>query len=66
MIIDQPHVLREICAEFCPYPTCEGAETLVTTLCGELDRHSAEAARVLDVAWERDFVSRGFVPPEVI
>ncbi|MBT9160717.1 MAG: putative mycofactocin radical SAM maturase MftC [Dehalococcoidia bacterium] len=66
MIIDQPHVLREICAEFCPYPTHDGADTLITTLCGELDMHSAEAAKVLDPAWERDFVARGFVSPEVI
>ena len=66
MIIDHPHVLREVCAEFRPYPTHEGAETLVTTLCGELDRYSAEAARVLDATWERDFVSRGFIPPDVI
>ncbi|MCL0065158.1 radical SAM protein, partial [Dehalococcoidia bacterium] len=66
MIIDHPHLLREICTEFRPYPTHEGAETLVTTLCGELDRYSAEVARVLDAAWERDFVSRGFIPPDVI
>ncbi len=66
MIIDQPHVLRDICDEFHPYPTHEGAETLVTTLCGDLDRYSKAAAEVLDPAWEHDFVSRGFTSPDLL
>jgi MoaA/NifB/PqqE/SkfB family radical SAM enzyme len=65
MIIDQPCVLRDVCDEFHPFPTHEGAETMVTTLCSVLDRYSEEAAKVLDPAWERDFISRGFIPPEI-
>ena len=66
MIIDQPHVLRDICDEFHPYPTHEGAETMVTTLCGDLDRYSEEAAEVLDPVWEHDFVAREFMPSPII
>ncbi len=62
MIIDHPHVLREICREFQPYPTHEGAETLVTTLSGDLDTYAEEAAKVMDSAWQCDFVCKGFVP----
>ena len=60
MIIDHPHVLREICARCHPYPTQEGADALITTLAPELDRYACSAAAILDPVWEREYVPRGF------
>ncbi len=54
MIIDHPHVLRDIYAEILPYTTCPESESLVTTLCGSLDSYASEAAQVLDASWEND------------
>jgi MoaA/NifB/PqqE/SkfB family radical SAM enzyme len=64
MIIDHPHVLRELYAGFQPYPTDGPVCELVTNLAGDLDNYSKEVAKIMDPAWERDFASRGFVPPE--
>jgi len=59
-ILDHPHVLREILAEFQPYPTHPDSEVLVTTLHDHLDQYAEKAAQLLDPVWERDFASRGF------
>jgi len=63
MIIDHPAVLRELCSQFQPYPTHQGSESMVTSLCSVLDKYAATAAQVLDPAWEANFATRGFVPP---
>lgn len=58
MIIDHPYVLRNLCEEFKPYPTDSNICGLVSCLAGELDKYSAEAAKILDPAWEREFSSK--------
>ncbi|MBE0415647.1 MAG: radical SAM protein [Dehalococcoidia bacterium] len=62
MIIDHPTVLRDIYAECQPYPTHQGSESLITSLCGALDEYASAVAQVLDPAWQREFADRGFVP----
>lgn len=47
--------LRELYAEFNPHPTDSPVCELVTTLAGNLDRYSQEAARILDPVWEHEF-----------
>lgn len=53
-IIDHPQMLREICEEFHPYPTCEGAESIISSpsICKGLDEYSEETAKLLEPAWE--------------
>ncbi|HVP57899.1 MAG TPA: SPASM domain-containing protein, partial [bacterium] len=41
MLIDNPQILRDVVRETGARPTHPGAETLVTTLAGDLDRYSA-------------------------
>jgi hypothetical protein len=60
MIIDHPHVLREICARCHPYPTRDGADAVITSLAPELDRYACAAASVFDPVWESEYVQRGF------
>jgi len=62
MIIDHPHVLRGICTECQPHPTDGPICGLVTSLAGDLDRYSHEAAAILDPVWEREFASRRPAP----
>jgi MoaA/NifB/PqqE/SkfB family radical SAM enzyme len=52
MIIDHPQVLREIYQKCHPYPTCDGAELVITSLCGVLDQYAYGVASVLDPIWE--------------
>jgi MoaA/NifB/PqqE/SkfB family radical SAM enzyme len=51
MLIDNPHQSREIMAQTGARPTHDGAESLITELCGALDQYSAEVARVYEQPW---------------
>jgi len=57
MILDHPNVLRGLEAEFRPFSTDGPLCGLTTTVAGDLDRYSEEAARVLDPVWEQEFAS---------
>ena len=54
MLIDNPDQSREILAETGAQPTHEGAESLVTELCGALDEYSAGVARVYEAVWSEE------------
>jgi MoaA/NifB/PqqE/SkfB family radical SAM enzyme len=62
MLIDHPHVFRDIYAECQPVPTHPGAASLVTGLGPRLDVYAQAQAETLDQAWQEDFVARGFRP----
>jgi len=63
MIIDHPHVLRELYAECKPYPTDGPACGLIAPpICDVLDRYSGEVAKILDPVWEQEFAPRHFAP----
>ena len=66
MLIDNPEMSREIIATTGARPTHEGAESLVTELCGALDEYSAAAKRLYDPIWaeEHDAVSNEAVARE--
>ena len=59
MILDHPRVLREVIAECHPYPTHAGAARLLTSLAQTLDRYAADVSRILDPAWEEEYVMPG-------
>jgi len=58
MIIDHPHVLRELCADCKPYPTDGPVCGFITSLANDLDKYSSDAAGILDPVWEREFAAR--------
>ena len=51
MLIDNPNQSREIMATTGAHPTHDGAESLITTLCGALDQYSTGVARVYEQPW---------------
>jgi MoaA/NifB/PqqE/SkfB family radical SAM enzyme len=51
MLIDNPCQSREIMAASGARPTHEGAESLVTGLCGAVDAYSADVSRVYEPLW---------------
>jgi MoaA/NifB/PqqE/SkfB family radical SAM enzyme len=52
MIIDHPHVLREIVASQHARPTHPGAETILGEMSGQIDRYSVEVKAAFDPVWE--------------
>lgn len=63
MLIDHPHVFREVCAETTPLPTHPGAEALIGELAPGLDDHAQRTRAVMNPAWQQDYVAKGFVAP---
>lgn len=55
MIIDNPHVMREIIAETNPHFTHPGAEEIYTTLSGDMDRYAERFGELADRVWEREY-----------
>jgi len=55
MIIDNPHVLRELVSEENPEPTHPGAEQVLARLAPELDNYASCFKAVADKVWERDY-----------
>jgi len=54
MLIDNPQHSREIMARMHARPTHEGADGLLTELCGALDEYSAGARRLYEPIWEEE------------
>ena len=55
MIIDSPHVLREVVREYNARPTCEGAEDIITKFADDLDKYAEEYRKYADPAWEKEW-----------
>jgi hypothetical protein len=56
MIIDNPHVLREIINETKPYYTQQGAEEIFTDKAAEMDAYAARYAVLADRIWEEEYL----------
>lgn len=54
MIIDHPHVLRELCDKCKPYPTDGPVCGYINSLANDLDKYSSEVAEILDPVWENE------------
>ncbi len=55
MLIDEPDVLRRVVARYHAYPTHAGAETLVTSLKGEIDAYAKSYRVIADDVWESEY-----------
>ncbi len=62
MIIDHPHVLREVYNGFHPRSTDGPTCGLVTTLADDLDRYSQDVAKLMNPVWEEEYARWHFVP----
>jgi len=65
MIIDNPHVLREVIEETKPYFTHKGAEEIVTTLKGEMDDYAARYGRLAERIWREEYLKQPAPPRRV-
>jgi MoaA/NifB/PqqE/SkfB family radical SAM enzyme len=63
-LIDNPQVFREIYAQYKPYPTHEGAESLIQELAPTLDHYSACIQATMAPAWEKDARNKQAVKEE--
>jgi hypothetical protein len=56
MIIDNPHIYREVIEEAKPYFTHKGAEEVVTRMKDELDVYAARFGVLADKVWKEEYV----------
>ena len=56
MIIDNPHIYREIIDETKPYFTHHGAEEIVTKTKEDLDRYAAQFGILADKVWKEEYL----------
>ncbi len=57
MIIDNPHVLREIIDETRPYYTHRGADEIFTERAAEMDSYAERYAVLADRIWQEEYLS---------
>ncbi len=58
MIIDNPHIYREVIEEAKPYFTHSGAEEVVTKLKDELDAYAARFGAYADRVWREEYLNQ--------
>ena len=58
MIIDNPHIYREIIEKTEPYFTHEGAEEIVTKMKDELDGYAARFGAFADKVWREEYLKQ--------
>ena len=56
MIIDNPHVMRELIEETNPYFTHLGAEEIYTTKSHEMDAYAEHFAELADRVWQNEYI----------
>lgn len=61
MIIDNPHIFREVIEETKPYFTHQGAEEIVTSMKEEIDEYAARFAVLADKVWREEYVKQSSV-----
>jgi hypothetical protein len=53
MIIDNPHIYRDVVRKCCAYPTHDGAEDVFTKITTQLDGYGASVRALYDPIWEQ-------------
>jgi MoaA/NifB/PqqE/SkfB family radical SAM enzyme len=62
MIIDNPHIFREVIAESKPYFTHNGAEEIVTQMKDDIDAYAARYGVFADRIWREEYLNEPSVP----
>jgi len=63
LIIDHPHVLRQVVGECGAHPTHPDAETILTELSEDLDQYALTYGKMADALWQQQ---HRLPPPEVL
>jgi MoaA/NifB/PqqE/SkfB family radical SAM enzyme len=63
IIIDHPHLLRQVVEQTGAGPTHSGAETLLTDCSGGLDRYAAAYGKLADELWKEQDISSPVASP---
>ena len=66
MVIDHPHLLRQVVEQTGACPTHSGAETLLTECSGGLDRYAAAYGELADELWKEWSPSASIASPQGI
>jgi MoaA/NifB/PqqE/SkfB family radical SAM enzyme len=66
IIIDHPHLLRQVVEQTGAVPTHSGAETLLTDCSGRLDRYAAAYGELADELWKEQAISSPIASPRGI
>lgn len=61
MIIDNPHIFREVIEESKPYFTHPGAEEIVTQMKEEIDQYASRYAVFADKIWREEYLKQPIV-----
>jgi hypothetical protein len=61
MIIDNPHIYREIIEKTKPYFTHKGAEEIVTSMKEEMDTYAARFGAFADKVWREEYLKQPIV-----
>jgi hypothetical protein len=56
MIIDNPHVMREVIQEAHPYFTHDGADEIYTERKDEMDHYAESFGKLADEVWKREYL----------
>ena len=57
MIVDNPHILRDVVCRHGARPTHENAESVITVLADDLDKYANDYGELAETAWEREYVT---------
>jgi len=60
MIIDNPHIFRDVCKKCGAYGTHEGAEDVRAKIKDELDDYGRRVRALFDPIWEAEKVEYGY------
>ena len=63
MIIDNPHIFREVISETRPYFTHKGAEGIVTQMRDEIDTYATRFGVFADRIWREEYLNEPSIPP---
>jgi len=55
MIIDNPHVMRDVIQETHPYFTHDGADEIYTERKDQMDQYAKNFGKLADEIWEREY-----------
>jgi hypothetical protein len=58
MIIDNPHIFREVIEETKPYFTHKGAEEVVTRMKEEMDEYAARYGVLAEKVWREEYLKQ--------
>jgi hypothetical protein len=65
MIIDNPHIFRDVCRKCGAYGTHDGAEDVRVTITRELDEYGRRVRALYDPIWQAEREELGCVEPVV-